>query len=120
MWFDVQSNLKALQHGTPANPANPANPEPRLAEIAGLAAPQATTPKTALWDKPTRETAPDPKAEGIDPDARMFEHGTSAGGRPRTWTGRVVSLAEWRGLTGWQRHGPDGRHWCGLSKAWKD
>lgn len=43
----------------------------------------------------------------------------TVGGRLATWAGRVVSLDEWRGLTAWQRHGPDGRHWCGISREWR-
>lgn len=43
----------------------------------------------------------------------------TVGGRLTTWTGRVVSLDEWRGLTAWQRHGPDGRYWCGFSREWR-
>lgn len=46
-------------------------------------------------------------------------HGLSAGGRPRTWTGKVVSLEEWRQLLEWDRHGPDGRRWDGLSSEWR-
>lgn len=80
MWFDAQSALKALQRGTPAIPANPANPWPRLAEIAGLAAPQAAEPKTAFRDKLSREKEPEPDAVGMDPDARLLDHGKSAGG----------------------------------------
>lgn len=40
-------------------------------------------------------------------------------GRPRTWTGRVVSLEEWRRLTKWERFGPNGRHWNGNSRRWE-
>lgn len=43
----------------------------------------------------------------------------TVGGRVTTWTGRVVSLDEWRRLTAWERHGPHGRHWNGLSQFWK-
>jgi hypothetical protein len=38
---------------------------------------------------------------------------------PRTWTGRIVSLDEWRRLTEWEKHGPNGRQWCGITKQWE-
>ena len=40
-------------------------------------------------------------------------------GRVLTWTGRVVSLDEWRRLSTWDRHGPDGRHWNGQTRKWE-
>uniref|UniRef100_UPI002625C305 hypothetical protein n=1 Tax=Marivita sp. TaxID=2003365 RepID=UPI002625C305 len=43
----------------------------------------------------------------------------TVGGRVATWTGRIVSLDEWRSLTTWQRHGPDGRYWCVISREWR-
>lgn len=39
-------------------------------------------------------------------------------GKPRTWTGKVVALDEWRRLSGWERTGPAGRFWCGVCCAW--
>ena len=48
----------------------------------------------------------------------MFRHGRSVTGRPLTWTGRVVSLDEWRRLSAWDRHGPDGRMFCGACREW--
>lgn len=47
-----------------------------------------------------------------------FPHGVACGGSPRTWTGRIVSLAEWRGLSEWDRHGPNGRLFCGACGEW--
>ena len=48
-----------------------------------------------------REAEIEPAASPVAPapsrqDAEHFPHGISAGGRPLTWTGRVVSLDEWR------------------------
>ena len=43
----------------------------------------------------------------------------TAGGRVQTWTGRVVSLADWRNLTEWERHGPNGRYWCRITHQWE-
>ena len=52
------------------------------------------------------------------PAAPPFPHGEAEGGRPRTWTGRVVSLDDWRTLTEWERRGPNGRQWCGITRRW--
>jgi hypothetical protein len=41
------------------------------------------------------------------------------GGRPVTWTGKVVSLDDWRRLTDWERHGPNGKLWNGLTQKWE-
>lgn len=38
--------------------------------------------------------------------------------KPMTWTGKVVSLDVWRRLSAWERHGPDGRIFCGVCRAW--
>ncbi len=42
----------------------------------------------------------------------------SVGERPKTWTGKVVSLDDWQNLTSCEKHGPNGRVWCGVRKAW--
>jgi hypothetical protein len=57
---------------------------------------------------------PAPSRDAADP----FRHGRSVTGAPRTWTGRVVSLDDWRRLSAWERHGPDGRLFCGACRAW--
>jgi hypothetical protein len=50
-----------------------------------------------------------------------FRYGTACGlgNMPLTWTGGVVSLADWRNLTEWEKHGHDGRHWNGITKQWE-
>ncbi len=48
-----------------------------------------------------------------------FRHGQDMNGNPKTWTGRVVSLAEWRDLTAWERHGSTGKVWNGITRAWE-
>ncbi len=53
-------------------------------------------------------------------DSYAFRHGRSVAGSLRTWTGRVVSLDEWRSMSAWDRHGPDGRVFCGIAREWKD
>lgn len=36
----------------------------------------------------------------------------------RTWTGGVVSLAEWRNLSAWDRYGPVEKLFCGICNQW--
>lgn len=48
-----------------------------------------------------------------------FRHGRDSNGNPKTCTGRVVSLAEWRDLSDWERHGSTGQVWNGITRAWE-
>jgi hypothetical protein len=105
MWFDVQQALSEIEEGTPpplvqtpvADPAQRA----LVAVVASVAAPPVQKPKTA--------TGP----------TDIHTHGVTCGGRPKTWMGRVVSLAAWRDLTEWERDGPQGRHWDGITSQWE-
>ncbi len=47
-------------------------------------------------------------------------YGTSPGGRPLTWTGKVVSLDDWRTLSEWEKHGPAGKSWSPETQTWED
>ena len=47
-----------------------------------------------------------------------FPHGRAVNGYPKTWTGKIVSPDMWHELTEWERHGPDGRLWCGACREW--
>jgi hypothetical protein len=78
-------------------------------------APVATPPR------PEPDPAPPARAEGLDPASDAFPYGSANGLGlfPRTWTGRVVSLAAWRELTAWERHGPRGRLWNGATGRWE-
>ena len=53
------------------------------------------------------------------PDTDKPRH-TSICGWPKTWTGKIVSLDEWRTLSAWDKHGPDGRHWNGITRKWEE
>ena len=46
-------------------------------------------------------------------------HGFAINSHPKTWTGQIVSLSDWRKLSDWDRHGPDGRHWNGATRRWE-
>ena len=101
-------DLAVVTEGGQAMP--PADNGPRgIAQIARIARPPAQNPKIE------REGArPDDMADG---DA--FTHGKGINGTPRTWTGRVVSLDEWRRLSDWERHGSTGKLWNGLTQQWE-
>jgi len=60
---------------------------------------------------------PNPKSKPV-PDVSPY--GQTASGRQRTWTGKVVSLDDWRNLSEWERHGSTGKVWNGLARAWED
>lgn len=59
-----------------------------------------------------------PPPEPSRQDGEPFRHGHGPDGRSRTWTGRIVNLDDWRRLSDWERHGPDGRLFCGICRAW--
>ncbi len=48
-----------------------------------------------------------------------FRHGRDMNGNPKTWTGGAVTLAAWRNLSDWDRHGSTGKVWNGLTRAWE-
>ena len=119
MLFDVQAALAEILNDAPetAIPAISAIPPGRIAGIAGIAAGPAEiqTPAEVL-PFPSQ-----PDAIGILPkNADDFPHGhCRITGRPRTWTGRVVSLEEWRRLSAWDRHGSTGKLWNGITRQWE-
>lgn len=53
------------------------------------------------------------------PDPETLPYGCGVSGSPRTWSGRVVSLDEWRRLTEWEKHGSTGKTWNGLTRRWQ-
>lgn len=68
-------------------------------------------------------------SQGVTPQPRpakpqpqeAFPYGTACGLglMPKTWAGRVVTMTDWRNLNDWDRHGPDGRHWNGITRQWE-
>jgi hypothetical protein len=113
MWFDANAVLSALgaerenSARPPATPATSATKAPRVAIVASVATPPA--------QKPKHEAPKQGKAQPLE----TFPHGLTCAGHPLTWTGRVVSLDEWRHLTEWERHGPRRRQWNGIKKQWE-
>ena len=99
MWFDPHRALKELDAG-------PRLTTPRVANVAIVATPPVPKPKSA----------PPVKTGALTPET--YRHGLSITGDPKTWTGRIVSPVVWRTLSEWERHGPDGRHWNGITQQW--
>ena len=108
MWFDAQAKLAEIAGHPPATSATPATNTAPMSQVSRVSQPPEAQ-KPALHGASV-ETLGASKAK---PDEE------TVGGRAVTWTGRVVSLDDWRNLTAWDRKGPDGRHWCGISKAWR-
>jgi hypothetical protein len=99
---------QGLARGVGATSATPATRTGGVAKIADVAG---TLCQQSL-ETPQNTSRPGQKDDG------MFRHGRSASGKPLTWTGRPVRADEWPDLSSWERHGPDGRIWCGHLKAW--
>jgi len=109
--FDARAELAKIekQGHPPASSASfasfsPHTP-PKEAEEAKEAAPHREIQKKADPGNPVE--APD------------FRHGKTACGWPKTWTGKIVSLDDWRKLTEWEKHGPDGRVWNAITRKWE-
>ena len=64
------------------------------------------------------------KGESKDPNLKDspnvddMRHGFAVNGHPKTWVGKVVSLADWRGFSEWDRHGSTGKMYCGACREW--
>ena len=113
--FDVQAALAEILGGTAATVATPATNPASVASVAAVApahSENAAPAEVLPFVPPPYAAVPSRK------DADTFRHGRSVTGLPKTWTGRVVSLDQWRNLSAWDRHGPDGRLWCGACRAW--
>lgn len=102
MWFDVQQALSKIEGNT--RPPSEQSPVPATAQ-----------PPVAIVATVAALPHPKPNTDAPPP----FRHGTAFDGRAKTWTGRIVSLDDWRLLTAWDRKGPDGRHWNGLTRQWE-
>lgn len=103
-FFDPHAALAkiVIQAGTPATSATSATRtrgKPlHVAKVADVAAPEGEIQKTTLDD---------------------MSHGFVLNGHPKTWTGKIVSLQEWRDLSQWERHGSTGQFWNGLTQDWE-
>jgi len=121
MWFDARAKLAEIEGNPSATPATQAPPVSQLSRVSQ--GPKAKKPalrvaEVATPPRSNSEATPRARADRLGQGAVRFPYGASPGGRPLTWTGRVVSLADWRTLTKQKRHGPNGRHWCGVTRQW--
>ena len=113
MWFDTRAKMAEIATQAPA-----ARPVSQVSQVSQP--PEAQKPAFHVASVATVATPTRSKPEQTRPDAAAFPYGTACGLglMPKTWTGRVVSLADWRTLSEWDRHGPNGRDWCGLCQGW--
>lgn len=122
MKFDAYNALSKLRRdtGDSATPATCATPPqdfgPHVAHVAHVAGRTVRNaesgPDTARVAPTVIQAAPWPSGEG--PKYRS----EASQGRPLTWTGRVVSLDEWRRMSDWDQRGPSGRMFCGACLRW--
>lgn len=130
MWFDAREALARIEGG--------AYPPPEALERADSQGSRHSQPSAVQSGNRTAQPAlaqfarfagfATPRCVEPEPlpfassEARGFPYGTARdfGENPRTWTGRIVAVAEWKRLTDWERDGPNGRHWCGKCQAWHE
>jgi hypothetical protein len=93
--------------------AEPIEPKPVLSVVSVLSEGGRADPAPQNTAPPTRKSEPKPSTE-------TFRHGLSVTGQPLTWTGRIVSLDDWRRLTESEQHGSNGRHWNGITQRWEE
>lgn len=112
MLFDVQAALAEILATPVATVATLATNGPSVADVAASQRQISERPKVLPFVPAAK--APPPSQDKRDD----FRRSGSTGDRPTTWTGRVVSLDEWRRLTEWDKAGPNGRLFCGICRAW--
>ena len=110
-WLQMAEQDEQTKEALPANRLEPAE-SPKSERCRDL------LPVSTGLPVSSSEEAGAAKEPSAPPDKSTFKHGQSLSGRPLTWTGKIVSLAEWRALSPWERNGPDGRIWCERRKRW--
>lgn len=58
-------------------------------------------------------------SDAVKQSGEEHPYGRSVTGNPKTWTGKVVSLEQWRQLSEWEKHGSTGRHFNGKTQQWE-
>jgi hypothetical protein len=114
MWFNPHEVLSQIETPLPAILAISANPAPQIAKIVGIA--DRDIQKQKLKN---HIATPLFEGDGAVSTPETYAHGLSFTGKPKTWTGGIVSLDAWRSLTDWEKHGPNGRHWNGITQTWE-
>ena len=116
MWLDAHAVLAEIMRDHPATTATTATKALAVSQESRLS--QLPQPKTHMANVADVAASRLQRVEqNSSPEA--FPHGTAfnRGDAPLTWTGRIVSLADWRSMTDWEKHGPNGRHWNGITKC---
>lgn len=123
MLFDVQAALDEILSSPLATPATVATPALEVAPVSRVSQVSRSQPAElqnvhALPVSQKSRASQSQPAENTRDAAADLPRAFSITGRPLTWAGRVVSLDEWRGLSAWDRHGPNGRMFCGACHEW--
>ena len=134
MWFDARKALEEIEGGS-APPLDSTRPndaaKPEIVAMSQLSQPSGIENQPPNVENTTSNVAigpfvamsqlsQHPTAQKTDAQqAQRKAHGVSFGGRPKTWTGRVVSLDAWRALSEWERHGSSGQSWNGAKRQWE-
>lgn len=119
MLFDVQAALAEILNEPPARCDSRDSCDFTRPESQQSRESQSQPAEIAAPAKVLPFAAPSTPAQSRQ-DGEPFSHGhCRITGRPRTWTGRVVSLDEWRRLSAWDRHGSTGQLWNGITRQWE-
>ena len=105
MWFDTRLKLAEIEGGP--NPALEADPIATSATTATQAPAERHMSQKSRVSQPREDRKAAPNVARVAAP-ETFPRGLSAGGRPLTFTGQVVSLDAWRALSEWEKHGPKG------------
>lgn len=120
-WLQAaRQSTEGQTHPTFSTGADAGNPpgERVLSVLSVLSQGERTPARPAELTETPMQSKPE-AAKVPTPDALPSGTACNMGDAPRTWTGRIVSLGEWRRLTEWERHGPNGRHWNGITGQWE-
>jgi hypothetical protein len=119
MWFNPHTKLVEIvghPSATTATQAQPARPVSQMSRLSQPLYSQKPVSRVAEVASVATTQAPNPESQ---PSSEIFPHGVTFTGQPKTWTGGIASLGAWQNLTEWEKHGPNGRHWSGITKQWE-
>ncbi|MEZ5676465.1 MAG: hypothetical protein R3D81_14950 [Thalassovita sp.] len=76
---------------------------------------QQSQPQAVPFGTDTGQPKPSAPAPSRDADTPPL----TDTGRVKTWTGKIVSLDDWRNMSDWERHGSTGKLWNGITRQWE-
>ncbi len=113
--------LSGCQVGISEKNAEP-DESPRTAPQKQVSAPpaqsresQQSQPQAVPFGTDTGQPKPSAPAPSRDADTPPL----TDTGRVKTWTGKIVSLDDWRNMSDWERHGSTGKLWNGITRQWE-